>query len=120
MTLISVGACMFTGLGLMPFVGAQVDPTRIAAQVVTGVGFLGAGAILREGGDVHGLTTAASIWVAASLGMAAGFGYYAVAVFATVIVIVTLVGLRPLEARFFRGRKNRRRNDPLDIEPSES
>jgi putative Mg2+ transporter-C (MgtC) family protein len=120
MTLISVGACMFTGLGLMPFVGAQVDPTRIAAQVVTGVGFLGAGAILREGGDVHGLTTAASIWVAAALGMAAGFGYYAVAVFATVIVIVTLVGLRPLEARFFRGRKNRRRTDPLDIEPSES
>ena len=110
---------MFTGLGLMPF-GSQVDPTRIAAQVVTGVGFLGAGAILREGGDVHGLTTAASIWVAASLGMAAGFGYYPVAIFATVIVIVTLVGLRPLEARFFRGRKNRRRTDPLDIEPSES
>jgi putative Mg2+ transporter-C (MgtC) family protein len=120
MTLISVGACMFTGLGLMPFSGPGIDPTRIAAQIVTGVGFLGAGAILREGGDVHGLTTAASIWVAAALGMAAGFGYFSVAIFATVIVVVTLVGLRPLETRFFRNRKNRRRTDPLDIDPSES
>jgi putative Mg2+ transporter-C (MgtC) family protein len=120
MTLISVGACMFTGLGLMPLSGSSVDPTRIAAQIVTGVGFLGAGAILREGGDVHGLTTAASIWVAAALGMAAGFGYYVVAVFATALVVATLVGLRPLEARFFRGRKNRRHTDPLGIDPSES
>ena len=104
----------------MPFSGPGIDPTRIAAQIVTGVGFLGAGAILRQGGDVHGLTTAASIWVAAALGMAAGFGYFVVGIFGTVLVIVTLVGLRPLEQRFFAGRKNRRRTDPLSIDPSES
>src|SRR5256885_17267288 len=81
MGLISIGACMFTALGLLPAFGKTVDPTRIAAQVVTGVGFLGAGAILRQGDDVHGLTTAASIWVAAALGMAVGFGYYSIAIF---------------------------------------
>ena len=70
MSLIAVGSCLFTSLGLEPAFGTRVDPTRIAAQVVTGVGFLGAGAILRQGIDVKGLTTAASIWVVAALGMA--------------------------------------------------
>lgn len=115
MALISVGACMFTGLGLLPDFGTRVDPTRIAAQIVTGVGFLGAGAILRQGGDVHGLTTAASIWVAASLGMAVGFGYYAIAIFTTFLVVVMLLALRPIELRFFRGRRNRRSDDPPSV-----
>lgn len=110
--LISVGACVFTGLGLIPNLGTAVDPTRIAAQVVTGVGFLGAGSILRQGEEVKGLTTAASIWVAASLGMAVGFGYYTVAVVLTIVVVITLVGLRPLEERFFPVRRNRRHDDP--------
>jgi putative Mg2+ transporter-C (MgtC) family protein len=117
MSLIAVGACMFTGLGILPAFGPGVDPTRIAAQIVTGVGFLGAGAILRQGGDVHGLTTAAMIWVAASVGMAVGFGYYLLAIFATFIVLVMLVGLRPIEVRFFRNRKNRRRDDPIVMNP---
>jgi putative Mg2+ transporter-C (MgtC) family protein len=116
MGLIALGACMFTTLGLIPEFGTRVDPTRIAAQVVTGVGFLGAGSILRLGGDVHGLTTAASIWVAASLGMAVGYGYYAVAVFTTVLVIVMLVAIRPLEQRFFRNRR-RRYSDPPPVDP---
>ena len=111
MALIAMGSCMFTGLGLEPLFGARVDPTRIAAQIVTGVGFLGAGSILRQGEYVRGLTTAASIWVAASLGMAVGFGYYAVAVFATFLVLVTLISIRPLEKRFFKGRR-RRETDP--------
>ena len=117
MSLIAVGACMFTGLGILPAFKTGVDPTRIAAQIVTGVGFLGAGAILRQGGDVHGLTTAAMIWVAASVGMAVGFGYYMLAIFATFIVLVMLVGLRPIEMRFFRNRRNRRRNDPIAMNP---
>jgi putative Mg2+ transporter-C (MgtC) family protein len=117
MSLIAVGACMFTGLGSIPAFKTGVDPTRIAAQIVTGVGFLGAGAILRQGGDVHGLTTAAMIWVAASVGMAAGFGYFSLAVFGTFIVLLMLVGLRPIEMRFFRNRKNRRRDDPVAIHP---
>jgi putative Mg2+ transporter-C (MgtC) family protein len=110
--LISAGSCMFTGLGLIPTFGAPVDPTRIAAQIVTGVGFLGAGSILRQGEEVKGLTTAASIWVAASLGMAVGFGYYGVAVFATVLVVVILVALKPMEDRVFPLRRSRRRDDP--------
>src|SRR5450759_321220 len=118
MALISVGACMFTGLGLLPDFGTRVDPTRIAAQIVTGVGFLGAGSILRQGGDVHGLTTAASIWVAASLGMAVGYGYYAIAVFTAFLVIVMLVAIRPLEMRFFRNRNRRYTDQPID--PTES
>ena len=93
---------MFTGVGLLPGPITGVDPTRIAAQIVTGVGFLGAGAILRQGDNVHGLTTAAMIWVAASVGMAVGFGYITVAVFATLIVLVMLVALRPIEMRCFR------------------
>ncbi|TAN32911.1 MgtC/SapB family protein [bacterium] len=116
MALIGAGSCMFTALGLEPSFGARTDPARIAAQIVTGVGFLGAGAILRQGGEVIGLTTAASIWVVASLGMAVGFGYYGIAVFTTFLVIVTLVAIRPLEQRLFRGRKNRRRDDPLPTE----
>jgi putative Mg2+ transporter-C (MgtC) family protein len=111
MALISVGACMFTTLGLEPAFGSRVDPTRIAAQIVTGVGFLGAGAILRQRGDVRGLTTAAEVWVAASLGMAVGFGYFGIAVFATILVLVVLVGMRPIERRFFKS-KQRRHDDP--------
>ena len=111
---------MFTALGLLPEFGTRVDPTRIAAQIVTGVGFLGAGSILRQGGNVHGLTTAASIWVAASLGMAVGYGYYAIAIFTTFLVIVMLVALRPIEIRFFQRNKNRRYNDaPPDADPSD-
>lgn len=111
MALISVGACMFTAFGLEPVFGQRTDPTRIAAQIVTGVGFIGAGAILRQGGDIRGLTTAASIWVAASLGMAVGFGFYAIAVFTTVLVLVTLIALRPIERRFFH-HHHRRASDP--------
>ncbi len=103
---------MFTGLGLIPSFGPNIDPTRIAAQIVTGVGFLGAGSILRQGELVRGLTTAASIWVAASLGMAVGFGYYVVAVFVAVVVVVVLVALKPVEERFFRTHRHRRETDP--------
>jgi len=120
MALIAVGSCMFTTLGLEPAFGTRIDPTRIAAQIVSGVGFLGAGAILRQGIDVKGLTTAASIWVVASLGMAVGFGYYSIAVFTTFIVIVMLVAIRPLEIRFIRNRKYRRADDPpMEQRPTE-
>jgi putative Mg2+ transporter-C (MgtC) family protein len=118
LALISTGACLFTELGLIPNLGKIVDPTRIAAQIVTGVGFLGAGSILRQGEEVKGLTTAASIWVVASIGMAIGFGYFIVAGFATVLVVVTLVALRPIEDRVFPARHNRRRNDPKREPPT--
>lgn len=111
MALICAGSCIFTGLGLIPTFGRSVDPTRIAAQIVTGVGFLGAGSILRQGEEVKGLTTAASIWVIASLGMAVGFGYYVLAVIASALVLITLVALKPIEDRVFPVRRNRRRDD---------
>jgi putative Mg2+ transporter-C (MgtC) family protein len=104
MALVGVGACLFAGLGLEIF-GSPTDPTRIAAQIVTGVGFLGAGAILRQGNEVHGLTTAASIWVVAAIGMSVGFGYYFTAIFTTILVLVLLVLVRPIEERLFRRQK---------------
>jgi putative Mg2+ transporter-C (MgtC) family protein len=112
MALIGAGSCLFAALGLLPAFGTRIDPTRIAAQIVTGVGFLGAGSILRQGEEVRGLTTAASIWVVAALGMAVGFGFYLTAIATMFMVIVTLVAIRPIELRFFRNRRNRRASDP--------
>jgi len=117
MALIAVGSCMFTTLGLEPAFGTRVDPTRIAAQIVTGVGFLGAGSIMRQGEYVRGLTTAASIWVVASLGMAAGFGYFGVAILAALLVLFTLVVIRPIENRLFKNRRNRRHDDVHHDDP---
>jgi putative Mg2+ transporter-C (MgtC) family protein len=102
--LVGVGSCLFSGLGLEVF-KSNTDPTRIAAQVVTGVGFLGAGAILRQGNEVHGLTTAASIWVTAAIGMSVGFGFYVPAIFTTLLILFMLVLLRPIEARLFHRLK---------------
>jgi putative Mg2+ transporter-C (MgtC) family protein len=100
--LVSVGAALFTMVSAYAWTdwrfsteaGLVFDPTRIAAQVVTGIGFLGAGAIIRQGLSVRGLTTAATLWVVAAIGMATGAGYYAAAVITTVLVIVTLWPLR--------------------------
>ncbi|WP_207956862.1 MgtC/SapB family protein [Rubrobacter tropicus] len=104
--LLGLGAALFTlvsAYGFPDFTGAalesggrgvQFDPTRIAAQVVTGVGFLGAGAIIRQGIDVRGLTTAASLWTAAAIGLASGAGYYFGAAATTAVVLVALYLLR--------------------------
>jgi putative Mg2+ transporter-C (MgtC) family protein len=95
--LVAVGSALFTmvgAYGFSDFPSRTVDPTRIAAQVVTGIGFLGAGLIFRQGFTIRGLTTAASLWLVAAIGMAAGAGFWKGAVIATV---VALVSLRPLE-----------------------
>jgi putative Mg2+ transporter-C (MgtC) family protein len=102
--LLGLGAALFTlvsAYGFEPFTraalgggGLQFDPTRIAAQIVAGVGFLGAGAIIRQGGDVRGLTTAASLWAASAIGMAVGAGYLFGAAAATVLAVATLYALR--------------------------
>ncbi len=91
--LLTIGACLFTVVSAYGF-GAPADPSRLAAQIVTGIGFLGGGAILRHGLNVKGMTTAASIWATASLGVAVGAGRYLLAVGATVLILVTLFGLR--------------------------
>ena len=108
--LVAVGAATFVDIG--QHLAGNAGATQIIAYVVSGVGFLGAGSILRQGEEVKGLTTAATIWVVASLGMAIGFGYYTIGIVATVMVMVTLVALRPIEDRFFPMRHTRRRTDP--------
>jgi putative Mg2+ transporter-C (MgtC) family protein len=99
--LIAVGAALFTEISTT-LTGAAGSGDRVAAQIVTGVGFLGGGAILRGRGSVHGLTTAATIWVNAAIGMAAGAGQRAIATAATVLTIVVLAVLAPIEAYFER------------------
>jgi len=101
--LIAVGAALFTTVSIRLAV-AGGTPDRIAAQVVTGIGFLGAGAILRSGQSIHGMTTAATIWVNAAVGMAAGAGEFAMATIATAITLAVLGLLLPLEMYFERRR----------------
>jgi putative Mg2+ transporter-C (MgtC) family protein len=98
MAMVSVGSCLFSLVGEV-VVGPHADSTRIAAQVVTGIGFLGAGTILREGRGIRGLTTAAAIWVVAAIGMATGFGLYVLAAGGTVLVVLTLLLLRVVRRR---------------------
>ena len=88
--LVSLGSAIFTVVSAYAFTGPGSDPTRIAAQIVSGIGFIGGGAILHYGGTVRGLTTAASLWSVAAVGMAAGAGLYVVAVLGTLLVIVAL------------------------------
>jgi putative Mg2+ transporter-C (MgtC) family protein len=97
--LICLGSCIYMAVGLI--VTGNVDPTRIAAQVVTGIGFLGAGCIVQSGNHVRGLTTAATIWVVAAIGIVSGAGYPVLAFVAASIVIVTLAALRRVEERLF-------------------
>jgi putative Mg2+ transporter-C (MgtC) family protein len=84
-----------------------LDPSRIAAQVVSGIGFLGAGSILLRGEIVRGLTTAASLWSVAAIGLAVGGGLYTASIAATLIILIILAGIKPLERRFITVRQRR-------------
>ena len=102
--LVALGACAVMLTGQMVFAqyysyGAAPDPARLAAQVITGVGFLGAGTIMREGPTVRGLTTAASLWAVACLGVAAGGGYYSIALVGMVFIFITLTIFEMLQNR---------------------
>jgi len=93
--MVSLGAALFAVVSLHGFGGAG-DPARVAAQIVTGIGFLGAGAILHQRGNVHGLTTAASLWVTAAIGLAVGVGMLLMSLATTVLVFLLLrFGPRP-------------------------
>ena len=91
---VCVGSALFTLVSAYAFTSPRVDPTRIAAQIVSGIGFLGAGAIIRQGLSVRGLTTAATLWLVAAIGMASGAGYYDAAIIATLGALLTLGPLR--------------------------
>ena len=99
--LVALGACVASVMGQMLFhqYGGSSDPARLSAQVITGVGFLGAGTIMKEGVSVKGLTTAASVWAVACLGIAAGFGYYALALVGMVFTLITLTVFEALQRR---------------------
>ena len=110
--LICVGAALFTQLSIdLAEVGRTADgkpfgdTTRITAQIVSGIGFLGAGAILHGGGAVVGLTTAATIWVVGAIGAAVGAGSYVDALGATALIMLVLVGLRPVEQKLLLKRR---------------
>jgi putative Mg2+ transporter-C (MgtC) family protein len=100
--LVCLGSAIFTvvsAYGFLPFLESgesvvRADPTRIAAQIVTGIGFLGAGAIIRQGATIRGLTTAANLWVVAAIGIACGAGYYAAALIGAGVAILALWPLR--------------------------
>jgi putative Mg2+ transporter-C (MgtC) family protein len=105
--LVCVGSCLVMIVSVYGFtsvLGPHVilDPSRVAAQVVSGVGFLGAGSIILRNEVVKGLTTAASLWTVAAVGLAVGSGLYIPAVAGTIIILVILIGLKPIEARLRR------------------
>lgn len=109
--LIAVGAALLTHisttLGAIYHGGSNAwDPSRMAAEIVSGIGFLGAGTIIQSRGRVHGLTTAAGLWVAAAIGIAVGAKYYKEAAVTSVALLLILAALRPLERRVLsRGKK---------------
>lgn len=110
--LVSVGACLFmivSAFGFADILGTEnvvLDPSRVAAQVVSGIGFLGAGSILLRGEVIRGLTTAASLWSVAAIGLAVGGGLFVEAIAATIVILVILAGIKPLEDRFQQRHKS--------------
>jgi putative Mg2+ transporter-C (MgtC) family protein len=121
--LVGVGSALFTIVSAYAwgdFVfdrtqGTILDPTRISAQIVTGIGFIGAGAIIRQGASIRGLTTAAGLWVVAAIGMAAGSGFYSAALIATGVVLVALGPLRWVERALVRRFQRTRSVLEIDV-----
>ena len=101
--LVALGSAIFTVMSIHGFgqgPGSPIDPTRIAAQIVSGIGFLGAGAILKDGIVIRGLTTAASLWATSAVGLGAGAGEYVVAVVGAAVILVSLWPINALVERF--------------------
>jgi putative Mg2+ transporter-C (MgtC) family protein len=115
--LICLGTELFVGLG-SSFGGDRVDPTRVLAQVVTGIGFLGGGVILAREGSIIGVTSAAVIWVLAALGSLIGLGHLVAAIVLTILTVALLIGVELLESVFRRLREGatERELDRIDLE----
>lgn len=105
--LIAMGSALFTLMSIDLSASSGGDATRVASQIVTGIGFLGAGAIMRTGAGIRGLTTAAMIWVNAAIGVACGGGEYRLAVIATGVTLIVLLVMTPIEKALDRHLKNR-------------
>ena len=118
--LIAIGSALFTMMSIDLSISSGGDATRVASQIVTGIGFLGAGAIMRTGIGVKGLTTAAMIWVNAAIGVAVGGGEYALAVISTVVTLLVLVLLNPVERWIDRKLPEPEDADATGDEPGEA
>lgn len=103
--LVSLGSCLIMLTSLYVFdiykEKAPLDPARIAAGVITGIGFLGAGTIIRYREEIKGLTTAASLWVVAGIGLSVGVGFYSASIFTTILALIVLFFLRYVEGKIF-------------------
>lgn len=108
--LVAVGSCITSITSLSLFMEyssyANIDPARLSAQVLSGIGFLGAGAILKTSNGIRGLTTAAGIWATACIGIAVGYGYYALSIYAWLFVMITLYILKNIDKIFFKKKAN--------------
>ena len=109
--LVALGAALVMLISVDGF-GGTGDPARLAAQVVSGIGFLGAGAILRDGGDIKGITTAATLWICGMIGLACGNGYYLGAVITSLFVFIFILVLRPIESKI----NNKKRSIILTVD----
>ncbi len=113
--LVCLGACIFTILSIYGFSTAVTlyplgDPSRVAAQIITGIGFIGAGTVLRQGLTITGLTTASTLWIVAAIGMACGCGKYSIAIVSTILAIAVLVLIRIFEMKIMpHNTKNQRK-----------
>ncbi|HST06148.1 MAG TPA: MgtC/SapB family protein [Chloroflexia bacterium] len=117
--LVAAGSACFTVASIYGFqgLGANSDPARLAAQIITGIGFLGAGAIFRTGDTVKGITTASSIWITAAIGILVGVGMIYLAVFTTIMTWIVLFVIKTVEVRFERNQ--RRSGDPYMNQPGD-
>jgi putative Mg2+ transporter-C (MgtC) family protein len=116
--LIATSSCLFTILSVnaFPLVGASQDTARIAAQIVTGVGFLGAGTVIHTKGAVYGLTTAATIWMVAAVGMAAATDLYLIGIVTTLMTTGILILLAPLSKRLAYKAEARRNQQHINVD----
>lgn len=112
--LVSLGAALFVIFGGYTFTGPGADPTRVAAQIVSGIGFLGAGVIMKQGANVTGLNTAATLWATAAVGALAGAGEYAIAAAGTVAIMIANMLLRPLGRFMDKGPEGGREPQSVD------
>ena len=120
--LVCAGACVFTLLSIYGFkmhitegISGVNDPARIGAQIITGIGFIGAGTIMRTGSNILGITTAATLWMAAAIGMACGCGMYAIGLFATLLTLFVLILIRQFEKKFLSDFLKKYRNVKISI-----
>jgi putative Mg2+ transporter-C (MgtC) family protein len=116
--LVAIGSCLFTILSIegFPLRGTAQDSARIAAQIVTGIGFLGAGALIQSRNGVRGMTTAATIWLVAAIGMAVGANLYFLSIFTTLLTTLVLILLLPLSERLEERGRRRKMEDPEPME----